>query len=184
VPKDFRRLVVGELSALGALQRVLGGEPDIAEQARAACPSGRYVSHILVPTEAEAAQIKQQLDEGAVFEELARTASTDTGTAQQGGNLGCLDELGALVEPFASNAQTAPVGVVSEPFQTEFGFHVLLVTDEPLATDVSAVALASIRAQLARSDVEIDPRYGRWDRANGQVLPPNASTATQATANA
>jgi len=178
MPRWFRDALVRRWTDVAILQRELLADPTPALQQEISglCPSGRYVSHILVATEQEAATIKQRLDEGGDFADLARASSIDTGSAQQGGALGCLDPSQPFVEPFATVAATQPVGVASDPFQTEFGFHVVLVSDQPAPEQLDQVTIGVILGRARGSKVEVDPRYGIWDRKNGQVLPPAVPT--------
>jgi len=149
----------------------------VIEREHADCPSGRYLSHILVETAGQANAIKQRLDGGADFTKLARARSADTGSATSGGRLGCRDDLEDLVEPFKTAADAQVLGEVADPVETEFGFHLILVTDEFFASSPSDVTLAAIQRRARRTPVEVDPRYGTWDRTNGQVLPPGVTSA-------
>lgn len=63
-------------------------------------------------------------DNGATFGELAMRFSQDPGSAQRGGRLDWFGP-GAMVEPFDSIAFAMPVGAVSEPFETAFGWHII-----------------------------------------------------------
>lgn len=97
-------------------------------------------SHILVDTrmlktkkELAAAfnkihKIKDELDAGADFAELAKTYS-DCPSAQKGGDLGFFPRKGVMIEQFAEAAFKLGVGEISEPIQTQFGFHIIKVTD-------------------------------------------------------
>jgi peptidyl-prolyl cis-trans isomerase C len=154
--------------------------PELRKEVAALCPSGRYVSHILVDTEQQAASIKQALDRGGDFAEIAASTSKD-GSAKNGGQLGCLDGQD-FVEPFATVAKTQPIGVVSDPVQTQFGYHLILVTDQVPVSDVQQVAVQAVLGRTKGSAaVTVDQRYGRWDRRNGQVLPPVAPGAQAST---
>ncbi len=73
-------------------------------------------------------RLKKQLDEGADFAELAK-ANSSCPSAQNGGDLGFFPRKGMMVEPFAEAAFKLKVGEISEPVQTEFGFHIIKVTD-------------------------------------------------------
>ena len=84
-------------------------------------------SHILVPTEAEAKAVKAMLDDGSDFAILARKYSQCPSKAV-GGDLGYFRR-GQMVKEFETAAFTLPVGVVSEPVQTQFGWHLIKVTD-------------------------------------------------------
>lgn len=81
-------------------------------------------SHILVATEDEAKAVKAELDGGADFAALAKEKSIDPGAAN-GGDLGFFGK-GMMVAPFetAAFALTEP-GQVSEPVQSQFGWHVI-----------------------------------------------------------
>jgi len=172
LPQWFRDRLVGRWTKVAVLERRLIENPTSAllEGAAAACPSGRYVSHILVPTAVEAGALKTALDAGGDFAGVARSSSTD-GSAEAGGALGCLDGQ-SFVEPFATVAANQPVGVVSDPVQTEFGFHLVLVTDQPSEADLARLALEVVLSGSRGVAVDLDPRYGIWDRATGQVAPP------------
>jgi hypothetical protein len=192
VPNDLRRVIIDDAAALNVFQRVLVGDTqpadaEIAAQLATVCPSGRYVAHILVESQTIATAIKRDLDRGGDFAQLATANSIDTGSAADGGRVGCVDTH-QFVEPFQTVARTLPVGAVSDPVQTEYGWHLIVVRpNDPTATEVEdaqtalqdaaqAVASAAIAKVLQRIHVEIDPRYGRWDSKTGQVLPPKAQT--------
>ncbi len=97
-------------------------------------------SHILLPTEDEAAAVKATLDSGADFEEVARQKSTDV-TAQRGGDLGYFQS-GKFVPEFENAAAGLKVGEVSQPVKTRFGYHVIRLNDrvEPKIRDLKSVA--------------------------------------------
>lgn len=85
-------------------------------------------SHILVKTEAEAADIKAQLDAGADFEELARAKSLDA-TARRGGDLGFFQK-GQFVPEFEEKVFSMKKGDVSAPVRSQFGYHIIKLTDQ------------------------------------------------------
>jgi len=173
LPSWFRDRLLDRWTKVATLERSVVDDPSsgLAETIAEQCPSGRYVSHILVESDVEAAQILAALEAGEDFADLARTESFDTGSAQNGGALGCVDGQ-EFVEPFATVARTQPIGEVSQPFTTEFGTHIVLVTDEPPQAELERAALENVLGRARGESVEIDPRFGRWDRRNGQVLPP------------
>ena len=82
--------------------------------------------HILVETEAECADLKQQIADGADFEELAKAHSTCP-SGEQGGALGTFGP-GQMVKEFDEVVFSAPIGEVQGPVQTQFGFHLVEVT--------------------------------------------------------
>lgn len=138
--------------------------------------------HILVDTEAEAEEILGLLEDGGDFAELAAERSTDTGSAAQGGELGC-NPAGAFVPEFDAAVQTQPIGEVGEPVQTEFGFHLIEVTSRgvpefedieeqvanALAQEVEAAFGEWFQTALTEADVVVDARYGTWDSTQGAI---------------
>lgn len=84
-------------------------------------------SHILVKTRAEAIQIKKAIDDGGDFAYYAKNYSVCP-SGQRGGDLGYFSR-GQMVQPFEDEAFELPVGEVSEPVSTEFGWHIIKVTD-------------------------------------------------------
>lgn len=84
-------------------------------------------SHILVKTAPEAMEIKKEIDEGGSFEELAARYSLCP-SGQNGGDLGYFGR-GQMVPEFERKAFTLPVGEVSKPVFSPFGWHIIKVTD-------------------------------------------------------
>ncbi|WP_156288795.1 peptidylprolyl isomerase [Oceanobacillus salinisoli] len=83
--------------------------------------------HILVEDEETANEVKEKLDEGEDFADLAAEYSTD-GTAQDGGNLGYFSA-GEMVAEFEDAAYSMEPGDISDPVQSQFGFHIIKVND-------------------------------------------------------
>lgn len=85
--------------------------------------------HILVETEDEANDLVKQIDGNLdQFIELAKTTSIDTGSGANGGELGW-SVPASYVPEFASVMTTQEVGTFSEPFQSQFGWHILYVDE-------------------------------------------------------
>ena len=83
-------------------------------------------SHILVPTEEQALELKQQIADGASFADLAK-AHSSCPSGKAGGSLGQFNQ-GAMVPEFdAVIFSELPIGEVSDPVQTQFGFHLIEV---------------------------------------------------------
>lgn len=82
--------------------------------------------HILVPTEAKALELKQQIESGADFGDLAKKHSSCP-SGRSGGSLGDFSK-GAMVPEFDKVVfGDLPVGAVSAPVKTQFGFHLIQV---------------------------------------------------------
>ena len=77
-------------------------------------------------TEKELNDIRQRVLDGEDFGELADEFSEDPGSAKLGGDLGWLG-LGVLASEFEKTMLETDIGVISEVFETEFGFHFLEV---------------------------------------------------------
>ncbi len=75
---------------------------------------------------AEAERIRQLAVDGEEFEELARRFSQDPGSKEEGGDLGWFRR-GNMVEEFEEAAFNMRVGEVSQPIETDFGFHIIKV---------------------------------------------------------
>ena len=91
-------------------------------------PQQVAASHILVKTAAEAMQIKKDIDNGGSFEYYARLYSLCP-SGQNGGALGYFGH-GQMVPEFERKAFSLDVGEVSEPVRTQFGWHLIKVTDK------------------------------------------------------
>ena len=83
--------------------------------------------HILVDTEEQCQDLKNQIDEGADFAELAKKHSSCP-SGQKGGDLGEFSP-GMMVKEFDEVVFSAEVSVVQGPVKTQFGYHLLEVTD-------------------------------------------------------
>ncbi|MBJ2152296.1 peptidylprolyl isomerase [Paracoccus sp. IB05] len=109
-------------------------------------PQKEYsAAHILVETEAEAKELKAELDGGAEFAALAKEASNDPGSGEQGGELGWFT-LDRMVKPFADGVAAATQGKVTDPVQSDFGWHLILVHE---SRDRPAPTLDEVRDVLA-----------------------------------
>ncbi len=129
------------------------------------------VSHILVPTEAEASAALERINGGEDFAAVATEVSTD-GSGPNGGDLGC-ESLGLYVPEFAAAAYTAPIGEAVGPVQSEFGYHLILVAsrEEPSLADIRAdidsarvneEVSAWILESIKSAEVTVESEYGTW----------------------
>lgn len=87
-----------------------------------------HAEHILVKTASEAQQIKKNIEEGGSFEYYARVYSLCPSGANNG-DLGYFGK-GQMVREFEKAAFETPVGEVSKPVYTQFGWHLIKVLDK------------------------------------------------------
>jgi len=84
-------------------------------------------SHILVNDEETAKKLKQEIENGADFAEIAQQHSICP-SKENGGDLGEFRK-GVMVKEFEDAAFSLQVGQVSEPVKTQFGWHLIQVLD-------------------------------------------------------
>lgn len=104
-----------------------------------------HASHILVDSEDKAKELLAEIEGGKPFADVAKANSKD-GSAASGGDLGWFGK-GAMVKPFEDAVLTATVGKVVGPIKTDFGWHLILVTE---TRNKSAPALADVHDQIAQ----------------------------------
>jgi len=120
------------------------------EVGRFEVPAQNRVRHILLSKEGadalqKAKDVLAKLRAGASFEELAKASSTDTGSAERGGDLGFFGP-GKMVKPFeeATNKLTKP-GDLSEPVESQFGYHIIRLEER---REKSIQTYEEVRPQL------------------------------------
>ncbi len=142
-------------------------------------------SHILVETEAEADAVIERLEGGEDFATVAAEVSIDTGSGAEGGSLGC-GAAATYVSAFAEATVSAPIGEVTGPVETEFGFHVIVVEERTVATPEEVLPFMEDQVVFTATDtwllgavtaaeVTVDEQYGTWEtEPSPQVVPPPA----------
>jgi foldase protein PrsA len=134
--------------------------------------------HVLVETAEEASEAKQRLEGGEDFATVAEEMSIDPSAAENGGDLGC--ELAQqYVDEFRDAAATAEIDAITDPVESQFGFHVLQVYDrtDPAPEDLPsedeirqslAEAAGSgelqewLLAHIREAEVTVEEEYGSW----------------------
>ena len=201
-PKSYRDEQARANAEVALVQRSVSGtvtEADLREyyDENKAQYQGRCISHILVETKEKVDQVRAQIEGGASFGDVAQEVSTDPQSGQNGGFLGCFGEGEPLqfVEPFKTEAEKLAIGQLSQPVQTQFGFHLITVTGERSFESVKE----EIRGQLEQSGgqqafnelllglvrkakIEVNPRFGRFSKEQPiGVIPPEAPQLVRTT---
>ncbi len=117
-----------------------------------------HARHILVETEEEAQAVLERLAAGEEFAAIAQEVSKDTGSKDDGGDLGWFAR-GQMVSPFEEAAFALEPGEISDPVATSFGYHIIELLEGPEARPLDAAALQR-RQQSALSDWLDEARLG------------------------
>ena len=187
-PQDVLDLLVDLQAGQAARQRVSASPPEDLQARYEASPGDLgilCVRHVLLDDEAAAQAVVDELAAGASMEDLARQRSTDPSAADNGGAIEltagepCAPAAAmrqAIDATFVDAAMTAVPGEPVGPVQTDFGWHVI----EARPYDEVAESLANVyetsggellfARYLEDLDVDVDPRYGRWDADEGAVV--------------
>ncbi|WP_394178995.1 peptidylprolyl isomerase [Yoonia maritima] len=133
-----------------------------------------HAAHLLTETQKEAAAAKARIDEGEEFADVARDVSTGP-TGPNGGDLGWFGP-GAMVPEFETAITELEVGGVSEPFETQFGWHVAtlleqraqaLPTLEEMSQQITAelqeAAITAYLEELAAGQDVVKPEADQFD---------------------
>lgn len=164
---EAREIVLNSLLQQKLFENVTRGIRFTAEDAREfyeenteqfRTPAGRRVSHILVATEDEAEALRARVTPEN-FADLARSESTDTGSAPSGGDLGIMQE-GQFVPEFEEAAFALGDGEISDPVESQFGFHIITVDLVPAST----TSFADAREGIVQNQLETrrQEAYTEW----------------------
>jgi parvulin-like peptidyl-prolyl isomerase len=131
---------------------------------------------------AKAKDIRAKIVAGADFATLAKAESDDTGTGAKGGDLGTFKR-GQMVGPFDQAAFSVPVGQVSEPVKTQFGYHLIKITarKERSFDEAKAQIEKELKPKMAKEALEQlkvhtpvalnDDYFGKEQSSGPQTLP-------------
>jgi peptidyl-prolyl cis-trans isomerase C len=115
-----------------------------------------HARHILVATEEEAKEVKERLMKGEDFATVAKEKSKDP--SAEGGDLGFFGR-GQMLKPFEDAAFALKDGEISDPVQTQFGWHIIKVEERrtrPLPTfdQVKDTIISQLTAQKAKQTLQ------------------------------
>jgi parvulin-like peptidyl-prolyl isomerase len=151
------------------------------------------VAHILVEDQADAERIAAEVTP-ETFAKVAEQESIDTGSGANGGSLGSYSQDGfeaQFIPEFVDAALALAPGEISAPVQSEFGWHVIYLVRSDVAPleDVREQLLAErsptvfddwFREQADETQIDVNPRFGRYDLETLEVVPVR-STADEPT---
>jgi parvulin-like peptidyl-prolyl isomerase len=207
-PIRFQTRALGQTANRLTLQDALGGGPVTAAAVRATYDADprRFgqicVRHILLLTEADAKQVLTEVQQSGDFAATASKETEDRTTASTGGAIrnpdGSCPTAAQLDPDFAKAALAAPPGQPAGPVQTKIGWHILRVDDVKVLPFEQVQSAAAVAAEKAVADkaapllnqflqsgvagsIHVDAKYGVWDPANHQVLPPGFRPETRPT---
>jgi len=123
-------------------------------------PESIEVSHILVEDKETAQEILDKLKAGEDFAELAKEYSTDTATAEKGGELGFITS-GEMVEEFEKAAFALKVGEISDIVKTDYGYHIIKATDYKEAKESTYEDSKELAKEAALAE-KISSEYSTW----------------------
>ena len=125
---NFKKLGVSEKTLRSAYESQLLREKLQAEITKDTARTEEQVwaRHILVEDLGKAKSVLALLSHGSDFAKLAEGFSTDTGSGAKGGDLGWFGK-GAMVAEFEEAAFSMEIGEISEPIQSQFGYHIIQV---------------------------------------------------------
>jgi foldase protein PrsA len=110
--------------------------------------------HILVADQKTADMVEAKLKAGGNFADLAKQYSTDPSTKDKGGELGFFGR-GQMVPAFQAAAFSLPVGAISAPVKSPFGWHIINVEEKKPATKATlASSTQLIKDQLTQQQTQ------------------------------
>ncbi|UXX81927.1 peptidylprolyl isomerase [Roseovarius pelagicus] len=132
-------------------------------------------AHILVETEEEAKALVTELNDGGDFAALAKEHSTGP-SGPSGGELGWFAP-GMMVEPFQDAVEQLEAGGISDPVQTQFGWHVILLSEtrtkaRPDMEEVRPELEEELRQAAMTAHIEQLLTSAKIDRTTGDALDP------------
>jgi hypothetical protein len=217
-PTAYRRTLVRRNAEVAKLQESLSGDEVTDADVRAFYDTNSAqfgetcVSHILFAVSGPDGQVDQaataaqadrlrseataaraEIAAGADFAAVAAAKSADASNKDQGGSLDCGGP-GRFVPEFETAMDALQPNEVSEPVQTQFGFHLIKVTErrsqafeevsdqirQQLESSGQAAFSDFLQQALDDADISVNPRYGTFSK-NAQspgVVPPGAPTTT------
>lgn len=197
IPKFLQTKIVDAAAlqtALRASLKPISNAPALQQAFQALqadCASKKLIGHILVDSPEKAQQVIDQVRKGSSFADVSKQVSTDSGASAQGGLLMCegSSQWNQLDATFRAGAEATPVGGLSAPIKTQFGYHVIEALDltaenaAPLVTATAKPAdpLTAVLAKYIKTaKLYVNSRFGKLRRQGGQftIDPPTPKTTT------
>lgn len=185
IENEIRSLTAGE-----AIEGVMA--EDVSDEELQAAYDAQYkdaepeqefnASHILVETKEEADAIKAELDGGADFAEVAKEKSTGP-SGPGGGSLGWFGP-GMMVPAFEEAVAGMEAGSVSDPVETQFGWHVIKLNETrtaeaPALEDVREELETQVRQTKVQEAIESLTEAAEVDRSAAEGIDPTVLKNTE-----
>ena len=195
-PKAYQEELIRRQAQLDVLTLSLNGQTGSAEEATRTYYDANKdqfatacVSHILVPTQEKADEVRARIGRGEDFGAVAKAESQDTQSAANNGQLGCdITQETGFVPEFLLAVFNQPVGEVGAPVKTQFGFHLIKVTSrqvppfdqvkdqarQRLAGTGQEKLLTWLQERVNEAKIEVNPKYGTFNKEGSSpgVVPP------------
>jgi peptidyl-prolyl cis-trans isomerase C len=179
---DYERLIVRPSIARQKINEAL--EAPIGQAAEQV-----HAAHILVDTKDLADQIYQEVTApGADFGKIASEQSTDTSTAPNGGDLGWFTR-GEMVKPFEDVAFGLKPGEISQPVNTQFGWHIIKVFDHQQDRAMTEDQISKLKESTVKnwldarkSEMDISAELESTPTPGGETFVPPAEAPEPPTA--
>jgi hypothetical protein len=186
---DTQIITQSEVEALYAAAAKKNGSPQEFFAKHNELFAETCIKHILVSAPDVAKLIRAELENGGDFAAIAKKESTDTGSGSEGGVLPC-SSVQQFVPQFAEAATKLKIGEISQPVQTQFGFHILSVISRksPKFADVEPTLPETMQAfsqtsvkdavfkRLNSAKMSVDSSFAGLDRSGEipQLVAPTA----------
>ncbi|MDO4798888.1 MAG: peptidylprolyl isomerase [Bacillota bacterium] len=157
IDEDFVRKEIERSLYIAKFEEMLRQEVEADQKALNDLYTNRIVQvkarHILVKTEEEAKKIIEEIKEGKSFSDAATEYSQDPGSAQNGGDLGYFSR-GVMVPTFEAMAFSLKIGDISDPVQSDFGFHIIQVEDTRTVQQMKDAGVAELEIEKQETSIK------------------------------
>lgn len=130
--------------------------------------TGADVAHILIKDEAKAKEVRERAAGGEDFAALAKEFSEDTGSKETGGSLGfTMYNTDKLVPEFVAGMSVLKEGEISQPIQSQFGYHIIKATGIKVTSFDEAKEQTKTTIESEQKSKIYDESLEKWNKELG-----------------